>query len=243
MYFYFFFFFMLGKFYLPTSRFTDPFFCHHHSAIQWVFTFRYFIFRIYSFCLRFLVFSFLTSLFSLSIDIDALRIFASFNIWDISEIISIDCLFIWEWIVFSFFSCLFWLYPTHCECFLMFELLLLWVLSFLKQLNWLKNSRLCPSCLGSNTSIVYFSLSWSAWSVPHECLVQQSATAESGAPCALSPFWDFLAHFAVALVALNSILWVFMQQRLQVFCGYFSHPEWGKLGLFPSYQRFFISLG
>lgn len=117
----------------------------------------------------------------MSIDIDALRIFASFNIWGISEIISIDCLFIWEWIVFSFFSCLFWLYPTHCECFLMFELWFLWVLSFLKQLNWLKNSRLCPSCLGSNTSIVYFSLSWSAWSVPHECLVQKSAT-ESGAP-------------------------------------------------------------
>lgn len=149
-------------------------------------------------------------------------------------------------IVFSFENGLcFLFFPIYSDCILhivndVFSsvwITLLWVLSFLKQLNWLKNSRLCPSCLSNNTNIVYFRLSWSAWSVPHECLVQKSAT-ESGAPCFLSPFWDFLAHFPVALVALNSILWVFMQQRLQVFAGYFSCPGWGKLGLFPSSNWF-----
>lgn len=86
---------------------------------------------------------------------------------------------------------------------------------------------------------ISFSLSWAVWRLPMSgSEVSQkfypNLYPEFGSSHRDSPFCDFLSHFPVALVALNSSLCFFNPEKLHVFYQYFGHPVPGSLGLFPS---------
>lgn len=185
-----------------------------------------------------LFFLFIINIFSLSslsiIIIAALKLFSeNSNIWFISRLASVHCLFLWEWVTCS------WLLAYQVILNTEYSVMLwrLWILLYFseewlfivclgRQLSWLKlNSKL--SCLWwavAQTSVQ------TAFNLPimHGSWVNQRPDGDHMQNLVFLLRGSFFLRFPltpVVLVTLNFFKWFFLPKRVQVLCWNFSYSR------------------